>query len=39
MVIVAHPWVLIVYAAALGGLGWLALRGIARFHRWLHRRA
>ena len=26
------------YAAVLGGLGWLALRGIARFHRWLHRR-
>jgi hypothetical protein len=38
MVIVAHPWVLIVYAAVLGGLGWLGLRGIARFHRWLHRR-
>jgi hypothetical protein len=38
MVEIAHAWVLIPYVAVLGGLGWLALHGIARFHRWLHRR-
>ena len=39
MVEIAAPVSLVIlYLAVLGGLGWLALRRIARFHRWLHRR-
>jgi hypothetical protein len=34
---IVNWWALIPYLAVLGGLGWLALAGIARFHRWLHR--
>jgi hypothetical protein len=39
MVEIAAPvGLVILYLAVLGGLGWLALRRIARVHRWLHRR-
>jgi hypothetical protein len=39
MVEIAAPvGLVILYLAVRGGLGWLALRRIARFHRWLHRR-